>query len=253
MANYVQRHFCVYLLTKTKLNLCTKEHLMRFYALLLMLACTVLSCSKNDTTAPEIDAVIVPGVGSSFTYAGHEIDLSGAKVTGSDRQYLYTIAATGLTVRGQSGAWAAVRGGGSDTLFFAKDATNNVWLLIGGSEAGFPWMRLPLKANGVSMQSDTVMRDLGGLSVPFITTGKVSHKATEQVEVAGKTITTHKIEYELSVTISFMGQEQTETFGFTMWYAPSLGMHTRVETKAQQVDNSVENGDVESLVSYSLK
>jgi hypothetical protein len=229
---------------------------MRLHAALVALTLTLVSCASDDTTAPVTDIIIMPGVGSSYTFDGYELDISGAKVAGSEAQYVYNVVATNSTYRDRTGVWAVVRGSGSDsdTLYYSKDASENIWFLPGGGEAPFPWMRLPLATDGVTVETDTTVRSVGaGIEAPFITIATLRHQGTESIVVSGKSITIHKIAADITFKVSFFGQVQTETTEFTLWYAPSIGLQARVSAPARERNGSVENGDFEELISYSLK
>jgi len=232
-----------------------RTNTMRLLSLLFALAFTLSACTSDDPVAPpEIVTPIVPGIGSTYTYASYETDANNTKVAGSDRQTTFTVVGTGLTHRGLPNVWAVASGSSSDTLYFAIDDSNDVWFLPSGAgNITYPWTKLPQSTGDIWITRGTGSIEIGGTKLATSTKVTVSNVATETIKVNNTNVLTHKLDVNMTITFSVSGQENTTAVMYTLSYAPALGTYARVNAKAQQIDGSIENGTFEELTSYSLK
>lgn len=228
---------------------------MRSIIALLAISLVLVSCSKNDPVAPAEPVIKVPGKGSTYTFATYEIDENGDLVPGSEEQTTYSVVATGIVRAGKTGVWAITSGPGGDTLFFSADNANDVWFQPYEDAEGpvFPWMRLPITSGAPGRDSTTQQVDFNGIPATATLIGSTKRIGPESVTVGSSTISTQKIQVDLTYKISVLGMEETFTITTVMFYAPKLGFYAGLVTPPQVFNGEPAPGQAEELTQYDVK
>jgi len=230
---------------------------MKHLLALLATSLLVISCTKDNTTTPEPAPLKTPGVGSTFSYAGYAIDITGSKIPDTDNQHTETVVASNISFQGKTGVWA-IDNGSSDTLMYCLDRNNDLLMYVDESDgmAFNNWVRLPISTGTTFTDSATSTEDYQGVPVQILTRFTSMLKGEESVTVGSESIRAVKILFTVSGRASIAGQTISDIeLVTTLWYAPSLGNFIKAEQPATEIKakGEIQDGFTSTLKSYSLK
>ena len=222
------------------------KSLVLFFATALFLA----SCS--DPVEPTPTAPIVPGVGSTFSYATYNTNERGEKITGTDGQFVTTVVANNSTVSGNSGVWS-IAGPNTDTMCFNIDTYKDLGFrtnTVGETCFDTTWVRLAIET-GVEGTVSTSESLNGVRTVKSVT---CQPGGLLSFTIAGKTIVTHSFKITYSIVQTTNNVETSNVSrAVAVWYAPSLGTFVRRTTLPQTWLGKQISGQVEELTGFTLK
>lgn len=235
---------------------CTLVHILRHmkhFILILAVALVVASCS--DSTSPNSEPVSykVPGTGSTFTYATHDLDEQGTKVPGSEKERVESVIATNAVVDNSPGVWVVQ---GADTAYYRIDQFNDVQLRVGGMQDAFfntAWIRLPYSSGVPSSVFFNDKNTDNGVVYQIAKTITAERMTQQSFTINGASVTAY--EFRISYSIVVKGNESIESdlrAVTYVWFAPSLGTVIRRATPAQEWFGTKRNGHIEEMKSYML-
>ncbi len=225
------------------------------------LVCIVLTaCSSDDPIAPtEPTGPRRPGIGSTFTYEGSQLDAAGNKKPGTDFEALHSVIDSNLTILGKSGVWALRVTGptGADTIYQCLDANKDLlqYTEFGDGAGPSVWVRFPITTTADSRDSLSETQDFNGF--PLQVTYLLNVKKLGEVTATVGTESIKAVSMALSVTIkgTILGQEVVNaTINQSAQYAPSIGAFVLNAANEQTLTaNNVIDGFSQKLKAYSLK
>lgn len=225
-----------------------------------LLACSFLvACSTDDTTSPESPSVKLPQAGSTFSYSGYELDVQGAKVSGTDYTFSEAVLATGLTHSGKSSVWSVTSTSPNqeDTTYYCLDSGKDLLVEVAdltGEEGATRWIRLPVTTGTAFTDSSVTTQEVSGFPLQLETVISAVKGAEEQVQVGSEAVATVRIQVNVRIKASLLGQVVQEgLLTQQMWFAPSLGTVIRRSAPSQQLGNETTKGFWEGLTGYTLK
>jgi hypothetical protein len=223
----------------------------------LALTLTVIACGSDPTTGPDDGPGTsgeTPGVGSTYRFLRFEADTTGQQIGAGDT-VVTTVTATNAQIAGQSAVHLFAQG--SDTVARIRYESNGD-VLYNPGWSGTGWITLPIATKGTAERTirDTTI-DLGnGQTGRNRVTLTVSYGSSEQMTVGSESVAAHRIEISV-VDVNPLSAELTLTITreHTVWYAPTLGYFTRIQTTDRQESpfSTIVTTTVSTLTAYDVK
>jgi hypothetical protein len=234
-------------------------HKFRFFAIFFVAVLTFDSCHSNSTSPGFDGNVLLPGIGSSFTYVGQSLDSNGnieAADTITDIFEEVGLPFDGKASASQVVSW--INGVPFDTLYVNYESNGDLSLLEFGNSA-YPgidnWFVFPFGSQMPTTVSGTVNEN-GKISQ---TTAVITGAGLGTDSVLGKNYLTKKAVVNSTIyrTITLGGQTYSDTIlqGPTIYsFSPAIGYITDISSPATRNLNGKLGFSInEFLINYTLK
>ncbi len=238
------------------------KHFRRFYLpLFLMVALASSSvfvgCSDSDPEGPDGTEVMVPKMGSTYSYTEYEADANGNKDASTEQGVVAKVEATGVSIGGKTGALKFSElydDGTTDTSYVVYESNGDMTVLLGvGEEVGIDpvWVKIPFGSRSAQTFTLKDSVDFGSGMVPVMMTITTTYLREEKVTIQGTEMDAWVGEVKVTGTLPspFGGTIAINSTG-TLHFVPQIGYIY----KSDDVSVSPLSTDrtIRLLLSYSL-
>ncbi len=228
--------------------------------LLILLSMVIVSCKQSTSpTNTNTTTYVQPKTGSTFTFDEYSTDTtSGLPVPGTRDTAVRTVLQSGMSYMGKTNVSeiVGVSSMGNDTSYINYEANNDI------SEYGpgpldtiSVWTILPVASKVANTQTTDTTAVFSGVTVETKTSSTYSYVDQETMTVKGVSTNVVKIEWAFNLTVISGGVPVTQTLDEFFYYAPSLGILTKILQPVQVglFTSGQQQGGVSTLIDYSLK
>lgn len=231
--------------------------MLRHFALLLVSAALISSCSSSTPSGPAAASEFVhANVGSTFTFDEYSTDSMNMVVAGSRDTMIATILRTDGNVGAKSGVLIVEekRTNYTDTIYYAYESDNNLSV---SSPSSPTWETVPTGTGTTIIRASEYSLNSGPDTAVIRDSTITSLLGTENVTVKGQLITSKKMQIiyrEVSTTNGVKGFDTK--IQNILDYAPSLGFEVKAESPSGPnpfVSGGWVDGSIQTLIDYNLK
>jgi|GEM_PF-5185737 len=189
---------------------------------------------------------VVPGAGSSYSYAYYDLDSSARKIAGSDRNITHTVSRSGISWHDRNDV-VSITADGKDS-YIGYDANGD---LMGWSEEG-GWGRYPFGSRATTRLA-AITRTLPN-GAQYSDSSTATYLGAEMMTVGGTSLVVYKIRINRVERSGIPGPYTINHTG-NYWYAPAIGWYVKWDTMSVYTDMESRrvSGGAASLTSYELK
>ncbi len=189
---------------------------------------------------------VVPGPGSSYSYAYYDLDSAAKKITGSDKNVVYTVSQSGISWHDRNDVVAIAAEGKESYIGYEANGD-----LMGWSEEG-GWNRYPFGSRSATRFAAISKTLPNGAS--YTDSSTATYLGAEMMTIGGTSLVVYKIRIN-RVEQSGLPSPFTTLHTDNYWYAPAIGWYVKWDTMTVHTDTESRrvSGGAATLTSYELK